>query len=174
MENILELEEFSRTFKNAAELETNFQEFCLIFRKYFIKLCRNFLEILVAKIFKNFLNISRNFYCNINTEALNSPLRFISGCVSEPIDQCEFITDFNKKHKAFSRRIRFVWVLWHINRSRLFNAKSIFMKIVLFQTIQFSISTQFNFKYSLIVKKTFYLKLFSWVKQFSFKQFSLA
>ena len=33
-----------------------------------------------------------------------------------------------------------------------FNAKSIFMKIVLFQTIQFSINTQFKCKYSLIVK----------------------
>ena len=37
-----------------------------------------------------------------------------------------------------------VWVLWHINLCRLFNAKSIFMQIVLFQTIQFSMSTQFN------------------------------
>ena len=36
------------------------------------------------------------------------------------------------------------WVLWHINLCRLFNAKSIFMQIVLFQTIQFSMSTQFN------------------------------
>ena len=35
-----------------------------------------------------------------------------------------------------------VWILWHINLSRLFNTKSIFMKIVLFQTIQFSISTE--------------------------------
>ena len=34
----------------------------------------------------------------------------------------------------------------------LFNAKYIFMKIVLFQTIQSSISTQFEYKYSLIVK----------------------
>ena len=42
--------------------------------------------------------------------------------------------------------------LWHIKLCRLFNAKSIFMKIVLFQTIQFSISTQFKCKYSLIVK----------------------
>ena len=33
-----------------------------------------------------------------------------------------------------------------------FNAKSIFMKIVLFQTIQFSISTQFKCKYSSIEK----------------------
>ena len=33
-----------------------------------------------------------------------------------------------------------------------FNAKSIFMEIVLFQTIQFSISTQFKCMYSLIVK----------------------
>ena len=31
------------------------------------------------------------------------------------------------------------------------------MKIVLFQTIQFSISTQFKYKYSLIVKNIFYL-----------------
>ena len=45
--------------------------------------------------------------------------------------------------------------LWHINLCRLFNAKSIFMKLVLFETIQFRISTQFKCKYSLIVKKTF-------------------
>ena len=45
-----------------------------------------------------------------------------------------------------------VWVLWHINLCRLFNTKFIFMKIVLFQTIQFIISTQFKCKYSLIVK----------------------
>ena len=36
----------------------------------------------------------------------------------------------------------FVWVLWHINLCRLFNAKSILFKwTVLFQTIQFSLST---------------------------------
>ena len=45
-----------------------------------------------------------------------------------------------------------VWALWHINLCRLFNAKSIFMKIVLFQTIQFSISMQLKCKYSLFVK----------------------
>ena len=44
------------------------------------------------------------------------------------------------------------WVLWHINLFRLFNAKSIFMKTVPFQTIQFSISTQFKCKYCLIVQ----------------------
>ena len=33
---------------------------------------------------------------------------------------------------------------WHINLCRLFNAKFIFMQIVLFQTIQFSISTHFS------------------------------
>ena len=37
-----------------------------------------------------------------------------------------------------------VWVLWHINLCRLFNDKSIFMKIILFRTIQFTMSTQFN------------------------------
>ena len=37
-----------------------------------------------------------------------------------------------------------VWVLWHINLCRLFNAKSIFIqKSVLFQTIQLSMSTYF-------------------------------
>ena len=45
-----------------------------------------------------------------------------------------------------------VWGLWHINLCRLFNAKSIFMKVVLFQTIQFRISMEFKSKYSLIVK----------------------
>ena len=44
------------------------------------------------------------------------------------------------------------WVLWYANICRLFNAKSIFMEIVLFQTILFSISTEFKCKYSLIVK----------------------
>ncbi len=44
------------------------------------------------------------------------------------------------------------WVSWLINLRRLFNAKSIFMKIVLFQTIQFRISMQFKCKYSLIVE----------------------
>ena len=52
------------------------------------------------------------------------------------------------------------WVLWHINHCRLFNAKSIFMLTVLFQTIQFSKNTQFN------CEKHFYFKLFSIFKQF--------
>ena len=45
-----------------------------------------------------------------------------------------------------------VWVLWYINLCRLFNAESIFMKILLLQTIQFSICMQFKCKYILIVK----------------------
>ena len=53
-----------------------------------------------------------------------------------------------------------VGFLWRINLCRLFNAKSIFMQIVLFQTIQFTMSTQFN------CQKHFYLKLFSSFKQF--------
>ena len=53
-----------------------------------------------------------------------------------------------------------VWVLWHINLYWLINAKSIFMKIVLFKTIQFSISTQFK------CEKHFYFKLFSLFTQF--------
>ena len=49
-----------------------------------------------------------------------------------------------------------VWLgLWHIKLCRLFNVKSIFIKIVLFQAIQFNISTQFKCKYSLIAKNIF-------------------
>ena len=48
-----------------------------------------------------------------------------------------------------------VWVSRHINICKLFNAKSIFMKILLFQTIQLSVSTQFKCKYKLIVKNIF-------------------
>ena len=44
------------------------------------------------------------------------------------------------------------WILWHINLCRLFNAKSILKKIVLFQTIQYNIRTQFKCNYILIVK----------------------
>ena len=44
-----------------------------------------------------------------------------------------------------------VRILWNINLCRLFNVKSIFMNFFLFQTIQFSMSTQFKCKYTLIV-----------------------
>ena len=92
----------------------------------------------------------------------------------------------------------FVWVLWHSNVCRLFNAKSIFIqKAVLFQTIQFSISTvqlsktflfqamQFNqtvlfqtiqcsFLFIQLNGKTdlFQIMQFSIQKQFNFKQFT--
>ena len=59
-----------------------------------------------------------------------------------------------------SRKNRFVvWVLWHINLCMLFKAKSIFMKIVLFQTIPFSISTQFKCKYSLFLSQTVLIQI---------------
>ena len=53
-----------------------------------------------------------------------------------------------------------VGFLLHINLSWLFNAKYIFMQIVIFQTIQSSMSKQFN------CQKHFYFKLFSLFKQF--------
>ena len=56
-----------------------------------------------------------------------------------------------------SDRVLVGWVLWFSNLRRLFNAKSIFMKIDLFQAIQFSIISQFECKNSLIVK-TFLLQ----------------
>ena len=56
----------------------------------------------------------------------------------------------------------FVWVLWHINLCGLFNAKAIFVQIsVQFQTIQFSMSTQFNWQ------EHWYFKLISLFKQFN-------
>ena len=51
-------------------------------------------------------------------------------------------------------------VLWHINLCRLYKAQSIFMLIVLFQTIQFSMNTQFN------CQNHFHFKLFNLFKQF--------
>ena len=52
------------------------------------------------------------------------------------------------------------WVLWHINYCRLFNTRFIFyIKTVLFQTVQFSISTQFK------RQKQFYFKLFNLVNK---------
>ena len=64
----------------------------------------------------------------------------------------------------------FGWVLWHINLCRLFHAKSILMPIVIFQKIQFSMSTQFT------CQKRFYFKPFSLFKQFLFQiiQFSMS
>ena len=50
-------------------------------------------------------------------------------------------------------------VLWCITFCRLFSAKSIFMKIILFQIIHFRISTKFKCKYSLIVKKILFLAI---------------
>ena len=47
-------------------------------------------------------------------------------------------------HHATLKLDFFFWFLWHINLCSLFNAKSIFIQAVLFQTIQFSIDTRFN------------------------------
>ena len=45
-----------------------------------------------------------------------------------------------------------VWFLWHIKLCRLFNAKSMFIQI--FQTIQFSMSTQFNCQKTFVFQAT--------------------
>ena len=50
------------------------------------------------------------------------------------------------------------WVLWHINLWRLFNAKSIFMQIVLFKKIQFRVITQF------ICQKTFRFQVIQFIQ----------
>ena len=67
------------------------------------------------------------------------------------------------------------WFLWYINFCKLFNVKSIFMKIVLFQIIQISISTQFKCKYSLIVKSFLFQAIqFSQVVLIHLIQFSIS
>ena len=71
-----------------------------------------------------------------------------------------------------------VWVLWHINPCWLFNTKFISMQIVLFQTIKFSISTQFNCQKCLFqaiqFSQTVLIQLiqFSISKDFAYTQFS--
>ena len=60
-----------------------------------------------------------------------------------------FIYDILPTKQTFAYGLKQLvgWVLWYINLCRLFNAESIFMqKSVLFQTIQFSLSTRFNFQ----------------------------
>ena len=59
-----------------------------------------------------------------------------------------------KEEKKMNKRKEEIvgWLgLWHISLCSMFNVNSIFMKIVLFQTIQFSISTHFK----CLVGKTF-------------------
>ena len=64
-----------------------------------------------------------------------------------------------KKERKKEKQRKMVWfslVLWHINHCKLFNAKFIlYIRTVLFTTIQFSINTQFE------CQKQFYFKLFS-------------
>ena len=65
-----------------------------------------------------------------------------------------FLIEKRKAGKCHQHTVYKNWLvgfLWHINFCRLFNTKSIFMNIVPFQAIQFSISTDFvytqlNFK----------------------------
>ena len=82
-----------------------------------------------------------------------------------PILACEMtyrskLELFNIIGYVISRFGPVVQVLWPIKFCRLSNAKSIFMQIVLFQTIQFRMSTQFN------CQKHSYFKLINLFKQF--------
>ena len=52
------------------------------------------------------------------------------------------------------------WILLQINLCKLFNAKSLFMQIVVFEAIQFSMNTQFN------CPNHVYFELISFNKQF--------
>ena len=67
-------------------------------------------------------------------------------------------------------------VLWYINHYRLFNAKSTFIHIVIFQTIQFSMSTQSkcqkhsDFKPFSLVNKVKWFQLLLCITNNSIKQ----
>ena len=73
--------------------------------------------------------------------------------------------------------IWFVWVLSHINHSRLLMPNPfsyIYIYTVLFQTIQFLISIVFVYTQFIIKTVLFQTIQFSMQKQFYFTQFSLA
>ena len=117
-----------------------------------------------------------------------SSTRRVSGrlCISQSSVFC-YLHDLVKMSEATKSNLtlkKYYWYIWHsrwslvtryislvgwlvgwfINLCRLFKAKSIFMKIVLFQTILFGISTQFKCKYSLIVKKTFLFQAIQFIQ----------
>ena len=70
------------------------------------------------------------------------------------------IKRLNEERKDFNELV--VWVLWHINLCRIFNAKSIFIQIVIFQTIQLRMSTQFK------LSKTFLFQVIQIIQTIQF------
>ena len=95
--------------------------------------------------------ISRTF---IGGSDLSSEMQSV---YSTAADDLEFREKVCKKQNSWL----IVWVLWHINLCGLFNANPfLYKQSVLFQAIQFSMRTQFNFQ------KYLYFKLFSLFKQF--------
>ena len=92
---------------------------------------------------------------NEHTQVIGLYRERVCVCVCVCTRACVFVCERERKKGWLVG-----WVLWHINLCRLFNAKSIFMQIVLFQTIQLSMNTQFN------CQKHFYFKQFSLFKQF--------
>ena len=106
--------------------------------------------------------ITTNLECNSRILKYDQTLSVILYHIASALNQCKLIQTHThtyiyiyiyiyveiERKKRESSNIWLVglvvWVLWHINLCRLFNAKSIFIQIVLFQTIQFSMSTQFH------------------------------
>ena len=65
----------------------------------------------------------------------------------DPLAPCNWFPKLISRVRFEDVEVWLGWDLWHINHCRLFNAKIYFLyiKTVIFQTIQFSISTQFLF-----------------------------
>ena len=75
------------------------------------------------------------------------------------------LTSMDQINMLENDQVWFDLVLWHIKHCKLFNAKPIlYIWTVLFQTVQFKLSTQFE------CQKQFYHKLFSFVNKVKWLQ----
>ena len=82
----------------------------------------------------------------MNPSLLHSAVIEIIGQVGLSSLGCQPLQKYNYEFKALMVGWLACWVFWHINLCWLFNAKSISMKIDLFQT------NQFECKYNLVMK----------------------
>ena len=79
--------------------------------------------------------------CDLKTSIL---LHFYRVPWRHTIRQYFYVQSMGGKRSRSKKYLLVCLDLWHINLCMLFNAKSIFIQTILFQTIQISISTQFN------------------------------
>ena len=143
-------------FPKAPGLKT-YNKFNVINRAFvgkFLPLCKDAVDVFYSPSWLNrkiisILYVFLKLYCCVRIIIVVPVISFV---YSSNIYVWKFIIFKRNTWKRFTVDCLTIWFLWHINLCRLFNAKSVFMKIVQFQTIQFRKITQFKCKYSLIVK----------------------